>query len=83
MSDDALELSGDDRLVLGDLLNHVLDKGIVISGDITISVADIDLIRVGLGIYITAIQSELDHAAAQERGTPDAHVPVLHHPRGL
>lgn len=83
MSDDDLELAGDDRLILGDLLNHVLDKGIVISGDITISVADIDLIRVGLGIYITAIQSELDHAAARERTSPDADLPVLHHPSGL
>ncbi|HEX6808594.1 MAG TPA: gas vesicle protein [Gemmatimonadaceae bacterium] len=81
MTDDELELTGDDRLVLGDLLNHVLDKGIVISGDVTIAVADIDLIRVGLGIYITAIQSELDHAA--ERAAPDADVPVLHHPRGV
>lgn len=83
MSDDDLELAGDDRLILGDLLNHVLDKGIVISGDITIAVADIDLIRVGLGIYITAIQSALDHAAARERTSSDADVPVLHHPSGL
>jgi hypothetical protein len=83
VSDDDLELLGDDRLVLGDLLNHVLDKGIVISGDVTISVADIDLIRVGLGIYITAVQSELDHAAARERPSPDADVPVLRSPRGL
>lgn len=83
MTDDDLELLGDDRLVLGDLLNHVLDKGIVISGDVTISVADIDLIRVGLGIYITAIQSELDHAAARTHSPPDADVPILHPPRGL
>lgn len=83
MTDDELELTGDDRLVLGDLLNHVLDKGIVISGDVTIAVADIDLIRVGLGIYITGIQSELDHAAARERAAPDADVPVLRHPRGV
>jgi len=83
VTDDTLELTGDDRLVLGDLLNHVLDKGIVISGDVTISVADVDLIRVGLGIYITAIQSELDHAAARERAAPDADVPVLRHPGGL
>jgi len=83
VSVDDLELAGDDRLVLGDLLNHVLDKGIVISGDVTISVADVDLIRVGLGIYISAIQSELDHAIAREGTPPDAHLPVLRHPRGL
>jgi len=81
VTDDDLALTGDDRLVLGDLLNHVLDKGVVIAGDVTISVADIDLIRVGLGVYITAIQSELDHAA--ERAATDADLPVLHPARGL
>src|SRR5690242_17560434 len=29
-----------EELVLGDLLNHVLDKGVVIGGTVTISVAD-------------------------------------------
>jgi len=43
--DDEIE---DEQLVLGDLLNHVLDKGVVIGGTVTISVADIDLIVLDL-----------------------------------
>ena len=48
----------DEELVLGDLLNHVLDKGVVITGDVTISVADIDLVRVGLSVLLTGIETE-------------------------
>jgi hypothetical protein len=76
VSDGDLELAGDERLVLGDLLNHVLDKGVVISGDVTISVADIDLIRVGLNLFITSIQTELEHAVL-ERPVHDADLSVL------
>ncbi|HEX5409739.1 MAG TPA: gas vesicle protein [Gemmatimonadaceae bacterium] len=76
MSDSEFELAGDERLVLGDLLNHVLDKGVVISGDVTISVADIDLIRVGLNLFITSIQTELQHAV-MERPVADADLSVL------
>ena len=75
------DADGDERLVLGDLLNHVLDKGIVITGDVTISVADIDLIRVGLGVFITSIQTELDRAAFP-RSAPDAGLSVLRDPGG-
>ena len=34
----------EEQLVLGDLLNHVLDKGVVIGGTVTIAVADIELV---------------------------------------
>jgi hypothetical protein len=46
-----------ERLVLGDLLNHVLDKGVVITGDVVISIADIDLVRVGLSIVLAAAET--------------------------
>ncbi|HEX5437394.1 MAG TPA: gas vesicle protein [Gemmatimonadaceae bacterium] len=52
--DDELE----DELVLGDLLNHVLNKGVVITGDVTISIADIDLIRVGLSVLLSSVETE-------------------------
>ena len=50
-------LESDERLALGELLNHVLDKGVVITGDLTISVADIDLVRVGLSLYLTSVET--------------------------
>ena len=46
-----------DQLVLGDLLNHVLDKGVVISGTVTISVADIDLLLVDLRVLLTSVET--------------------------
>ena len=54
--DDAIDT---ERLVLGDLLNHVLDKGVVISGTVTIAVADIDLIELDLRLLLTAIESSI------------------------
>jgi hypothetical protein len=56
-ADDGELLESDEQLVLGELLNHVLDKGVVISGDVTISVANIDLVRVGLSLYLTSIET--------------------------
>jgi hypothetical protein len=55
--DDSELVESDERLALGELLNHVLDKGVVIAGDVTISVADIDLIRVGLSLYLTSVET--------------------------
>jgi len=55
--DDVEPIDEEERLVLGELLNHVLDKGVVIVGDVTISVADIDLIRVGLSLYLTSVET--------------------------
>jgi hypothetical protein len=47
----------EEELVLSDLLSHVLDKGVVITGDVIISVAGIDLIAVSLSVLITAIET--------------------------
>ena len=48
---------------LADLINRVLDKGAVIAGSVTISVADIDLVQLDLTIVLTAIET----ARANER----------------
>ena len=57
MTDTSLEASDDDALVLSDLLSHVLDKGVVITGDVIISIAGIDLISVSLSVLITALET--------------------------
>jgi hypothetical protein len=56
-SDD--EVIEDEQLILGDLLNHVLDKGVVISGTVTISVADIDLLVLDLRLLLTSVETSL------------------------
>ncbi|HEX8186673.1 MAG TPA: gas vesicle protein [Blastocatellia bacterium] len=53
---DLLEL-GDEELSLLETLDHVLSKGLVIAGEITISVADIDLIFVGLNVLLGSVET--------------------------
>lgn len=40
---------------LQELVDRVIDRGIVLSGDITISVADVDLVYLGLRVLLTSI----------------------------
>jgi hypothetical protein len=69
----------DTSLEISDLLNRVLDKGAVIAGSVTISVADIDLIQLDLTLVLTAVEtarrSERRLRAAREAG--DGDVPLL------
>ena len=83
---DAYQHPEDDEnaLELSDLLSHVLDKGVVITGDVIISVAGVDLISVSLGVLITAIET-LERrrgvtVSSRLRGTLD--LPVLPAPPG-
>jgi hypothetical protein len=50
---------GDERLELSDLLSHVLDKGVVLKGEVMLAVADIDLVRLDLGLLLTAVETVL------------------------
>ena len=58
----------DQQLVLGDLLNTVLDKGVVISGQVTISIADIDLLMLDLRLLLSSVQTALEHQVLQDDG---------------
>ena len=42
-------------VALLELLDRVLDKGVVVAGDVTISVADIDLIYLGLRVLLCSV----------------------------
>ena len=46
-----------EQLVLGDLLNSVLDKGVVIGGTVMISIADIDLVQLDLRLLLASVES--------------------------
>jgi hypothetical protein len=50
----------EDQLALSDLLNTVLDKGVVISGQVTISIADVDLLALDLRLLLSSVQSALE-----------------------
>ena len=42
---------------LCEALDRVLNKGIVLQGDVTISVADVDLIYLGLNLLLTSVET--------------------------
>ncbi|MEI6422263.1 MAG: gas vesicle protein [Lentisphaerota bacterium] len=46
-----------EEVTLLEILDRVLDKGVVISGDIVISVADIDLIYLGLRVLLSSVET--------------------------
>jgi hypothetical protein len=44
-------------LSLAELVNRVLDRGAVISGDVVLSVAGVDLVYVGLRLVLTSVET--------------------------
>ena len=63
MNDASLE----ERLTLLELLDRVLEKGVVLSGDITLSVADVDLVYIGLRVLLSSVETAQQGATAQQR----------------
>jgi hypothetical protein len=57
--------SPEERLSLLELLDRVLDKGVVLSGDITLSVADVDLVYVGLRVLLSSVDAEQRRAGRE------------------
>ena len=55
MSTQALTARNDVALV--DLVDRLLGEGVVIAGDITLSVADIDLVRISLRALIASVDT--------------------------
>jgi hypothetical protein len=51
------DILGPPRVELAEVLNHVLDKGVVLRGEVMLAVADIDLIKLDLGLLLTAVES--------------------------
>lgn len=50
-------VTAEEELTLLDLLDRILDKGVVIHGDLTLSVANIDLLYVGLRVLLTSVDN--------------------------
>jgi hypothetical protein len=45
------------NVTLLEILDRVLDKGVVLSGDMVISVADVDLIYLGLKVLLSSVET--------------------------
>ena len=45
---------------LADILERVLDKGIVIAGDIKISIADVDLLNIKIRLLVASVDKAME-----------------------
>ncbi len=60
-------LAREKEITLLDLLDRVLNKGVVLWGDITLSVADVDLVYLGLKLWLGSVEKaqQMRQMAAQ------------------
>ena len=47
------------QVALVDLLDRLLAGGVVLSGDLVISIAEVDLVRISLRALITSVRQEM------------------------
>ena len=69
------DLLGDSRVELSEMLSHILDKGVVLRGEVMLAVADIDLIKLDLGLLLTGVETALRKQVAAQRSR-EISVPV-------
>jgi hypothetical protein len=53
---------GDQRIALVDLLDRVLAGGVVIAGEVTLSIAEVDLVTVSLRALVTSVSALVENA---------------------
>lgn len=51
------KLDDQDRVSLCEVLDRVLNKGAVVSGEVTLSVAGVDLVYLGLELVLTSVET--------------------------
>ena len=61
--------TAEDQLSLVDVLDHVLNQGIVVRGSLVISLAGVDLVYLGLDAILTSVETALEHMVS----------PPIHH----
>jgi hypothetical protein len=57
-----------EQVTLCEALDRILNKGAVVTGDLMISVADIDLIYLGLRLILTSIETARGNLTEAEEG---------------
>jgi len=57
MADEVFGFDEDEELSLLETLDHVLEHGLVIAGEVTIAVADVDLVYLGLNLLLGSVET--------------------------
>lgn len=67
---------GDQEVALVDLLDRLLAGGVVLTGDLTISLAGVDLVRLSLRALLVSIGADEVRAGPAPSGGPDTSGPA-------
>jgi len=63
-------LGGEQDVSLLEILDHVLNAGVVIHGSVVISLAGVDLVYLGLNVVLTSVETAMRKIKEEEkRGT--------------
>ncbi len=68
-----LSIAGENDISLLEILDHVLNSGVVIHGSLVISLAGVDLVYVGLNVILTSVETALRNM----KGSADSHTQPL------
>ena len=63
-------LGGEEDISLLDILDHVLNSGVVIHGSLVISLAGVDLVYVGLNVILTSVETALRNIESSQAAAP-------------
>lgn len=59
-----------ERIALSEMLDRILNKGAVIVGEAKISVADVDLIYLGLRLLVSSVDTALRQVGTEPEESP-------------
>ena len=65
----SLDLQRAKEITLLEVLDKALNKGVIIGGDLVISVADIDLLYLGVKILLSSVETMESLRGTHRRGT--------------
>ena len=68
-------LEESERVSICEVLDRVLNKGVVVAGEVTISVAGVDLLYLGLNLVLTSIETARENVQ-EGRGTASLAIDV-------
>jgi hypothetical protein len=60
-------LDAEDEVSLVEILDHVLNSGVVIHGSLVISLAGVDLVYLGLNVVLTSVETALKNLQTEEK----------------
>ncbi|HKE32492.1 MAG TPA: gas vesicle protein GvpJ [Candidatus Angelobacter sp.] len=63
----ALAGASDQDISLLDILDHVLNAGVIVHGSLVLSLAGVDLVYVGLNVVLTSVETALRTLRAEEK----------------